>query len=138
MNPITQFQVIVCGAIRNKQGEILLARRKREKYFGGYWEFPGGKLEHGEELIPALEREIREELAVRIGVKKLLHVKPHLYDHGAVLILFYLCELASGTPALHDHDRIEWCEAKDLKKFRLLPANEEVIAILQQGVKNGA
>lgn len=131
MNNKTDFKVIVCAAILNKENKIFLARRKPEKKLGGFWEFPGGKLEWGEELESALKREINEELGISISIKKLLHIKPYVYDHGAVLILFYLCNYESGDISLKDHDTFEWCSAQDLEQHNLLPANEEVIAILK-------
>ena len=124
----TDFKVIVCAAIFNRDGKVLLARRKPGKMLGGFWEFPGGKLEHGEELIPALKREISEELAIDINVTELLLAKPHVYDHGAVLILFYKADLISKTaPQLVDHDEVEWCDPTEIKNHKLLPANQEVL-----------
>lgn len=128
----TNFKVIVCGAILNKEKKIFLARRKAEKKLGGFWEFPGGKLEHGEELEAALKREIKEELTIDINITKLLHIKPYVYDHGAVLILFYLCDYVSGDITLKDHDTYEWCAAHELEQHNLLPANEEVLDMLKK------
>lgn len=127
----TDFKIIVCAAIHNREGKILLAQRKSGKVLGGFWEFPGGKLEHGEGLEMALKREITEELEIEIDDIKLLHIKPHVYDHGAVLILFYLSRFKSGTITLKDHDAIKWCEVSEIQDHNLLPANEEMIAILK-------
>lgn len=126
------FHVIVCAAIANKDGEIFIARRKPEKKLGGFWEFPGGKLELGEDLIPALEREIREELSIQIDSIKLLQAKPFVYDHGAVLILFYSCRHSDGDIKLVDHDEYRWLKPQELKTLKLLPANEDVIKILER------
>ena len=126
------FQIIVCAAIQNSQNQTLLARRKADKKLGGFWEFPGGKLETGEDLSEALKREIREELNLEISNEKLLHIKPFVYPHGQVLILFYVCNLKSGSPQLVDHDEIRWCEIQEIKNFDLLPANEELVQALQK------
>lgn len=127
----TLFHVIVCAAIANEDGKIFIARRKPEKKLGGFWEFPGGKLEPGEDLEPALKREIREELNVEINAIRLLHIKPFVYEHGAVLILFYLCRHASGEFQLIDHDDCRWLKPQELKTLKLLPANEDVLKILE-------
>lgn len=127
----TDYKVIICAAIQNSQGQILLTRRKPELKLGGMWEFPGGKLEHGEELEEALHREIREELSIEIEEIELLHVKPHVYTHGAVLILFYLAKAKSEDIQLIDHDRMEWVSVQNLDQFELLPANQKVIEILK-------
>lgn len=125
---MTDFKVIVCAAIRNSKNQILLARRAPDKKLGGFWEFPGGKLEHGEELEAALRREIHEELELDIKIEQLIHIKPYKYDHAAVLILFYLCSARNVDVVLKDHDCVEWVELARMSTFRLLPANEEAIA----------
>lgn len=129
---MTDFKVIVCAAIRNRSNQILLARRAPDKKLGGFWEFPGGKLEHGEELETALKREIHEELDIDIQIEQLLHVRPFQYEHAAVLILFYLCSTSDDQPKLTDHDRMEWVSVDQLTEYRLLPANQEAIAKLRE------
>jgi mutator protein MutT len=130
---VNDYKVIVCAIVRDPQGRILLCRRKPEKVLGGFWEFPGGKLEHGEELVPALKRELHEELRITTADEKLLLVKPFVYPHGAVLILFYECKHIEGTPVLTDHDQIQWLTPSELAKQQgLLPANAEVIALLKE------
>jgi 8-oxo-dGTP diphosphatase len=125
------FQVIVCVLLRDEAGRVLLTRRKADKKLGGFWEFPGGKLEYGEDLVMALKREIREELGVEIEVARLLHVKPHIYEHAAVLILFYEGRITGGTVQLTDHDTFVWLTPAELtKQAGLLPANQEVIKML--------
>ncbi len=128
---MTDFKVVVCAAIRNSKNQILLARRAPDKKLGGFWEFPGGKLEHGEELEVALKREILEELELEIEIEQLIHIKPYQYDHAAVLILFYLCSARNENFVLKDHDRAEWVGVDNLASFGLLPANEEAIAKLR-------
>lgn len=129
---MTDYKVIVCGIITNAQGQILLCRRSPDKKLGGYWEFPGGKLEHGEELIPALRRELQEELGIQIDNEELLLAKPHVYPHGAVLILFYLCRHVSGDIQLVDHDACKWVTKSELnQESGLLPANAEINSLLK-------
>lgn len=134
----TLFHVIVCAAIKNSKNQFLLAKRKSEKILGGLWEFPGGKLESNEELIAALQREIREELSLEIANCQLLHLKPFVYGHGQVLILFYVCDLKSGKVKLVDHEEVRWCHLEEIHSLALLPANQELIAALQKHQKNCA
>jgi 8-oxo-dGTP diphosphatase len=127
------FQVIVCAAIRDTNGRILLTRRAPGKKLAGFWEFPGGKLEHGEECEAALRRELHEELGITVTVTKLLQIKSHVYEHGAVLILFYLCENPQGQIKLIDHDKMAWLTPQELSEHEgLLPANREVLKILSE------
>lgn len=130
------FHVVVCAAIINPKGQILVARRKSDKKLGGFWEFPGGKLESGEDLSGALKREIQEELQLNIQNEKLLLAKPFSYPHGQVLILFYRCDWQSGEAVLVDHDEIKWCAASDLRSLKLLPANEELVLALEKSLSN--
>ena len=58
---------VVCG-IFWKDGQVFIARRSPQKSMGGYWEFPGGKVEENEKEEIALERELKEELAIEVKV----------------------------------------------------------------------
>lgn len=132
------FQIVVCAILINKNKKIFIARRAPQKKLASKWEFPGGKLEIGEEVEPALAREIREELAIKIKSLKLLHIKPYSYEHGNVLILFYTCEDFLGDPQIqdNDHDKFSWCTVEELKKLDLLPANQEVLEKLAHFLQN--
>lgn len=61
--------VAVGGLINNSEGKILLVKHPRRG-----WEFPGGQVKTGEDLISALKREVKEESGVDISVKKLVDV----------------------------------------------------------------
>lgn len=133
LNPMPPlFQVVVCAAIVNAGKKVLIARRASGKKLAGFWEFPGGKLEPCEELETALLRELKEELGVTVRIKKILTIKPYVYPHGNVLILFYLCDSLVGEVKLIDHDEIRWCDIAELKTLQLLPANEEALEHLKQ------
>lgn len=127
------FKVIVCAIILNDENKIFIARRKKGLRLEGFWEFPGGKLEHGEELETALKREISEELEIKIEITKLLHIKPYQYDaENANLVLFYLCKLPDKQKmVLNDHDDAKWCDVDELRDLKLLPANAEVLEMLK-------
>ncbi len=124
----THFQVIVCGAIHNKNdNRFLVGKRGVNQIMEGFWEFPGGKLEWGENLEQALHREISEELNITITIEKLCHVKAHHYPHKAVLILLYECLLVSGTPELIAHSELKWVTPNEMDDLIFLPANKELI-----------
>lgn len=131
------FQVIVCGLICNQEGKILLAKRGTQQKLAGMWEFPGGKLEKNESLEQALKREIREELHIEINITELLTIQPYHYPHADVLILFYLCEQASGILKCTDHEEIKWLFPREiLQHHDVLPANIEAIKRCEQALKN--
>ena len=132
------FHVVVCAILINHDKKIFLARRSPNKKLGGKWEFPGGKLELGEEPEAALAREIREELSVTIKNPQLLHLKPYAYPHGNVLILFYTCLNFTDEPKIQesDHDLCGWYDFEDLKSLDLLPANAEALDKLKNNLSS--
>lgn len=86
--------VAVSALVRNKRGEILLMRHPRRG-----WEFPGGQVEAGENLIEALRREIREETGVSIRVKRLVCINSNIKREGAIptkVMFDFLAEAAGG------------------------------------------
>jgi A/G-specific adenine glycosylase len=88
----------VTAAIIRRDGKILLAKRPAEGLLGGMWEFPGGKVEAGESLTSALQREIYEELGTKIRVGKSFGVYRHAYTHFRITLHAFLCELDGGQP----------------------------------------
>ena len=99
---------------------------------GGYWEFPGGKLEEGETLEECLAREIREELAVEAVIDRIFHVKIHAYPDQRVLLLFYTCRYLDGEPPGLEKGGLEyaWAQPSELSGFKFLPADDDVIKLL--------
>ena len=81
MSPIN----VVCGIIQ-KEGKIFIARRKPHKSLGGYWEFPGGKVEPGEDPVTALTRELKEELDMTIANAILFGENLHSYNSSHIHI----------------------------------------------------
>lgn len=132
MSTAPLFHVIVCGALVNGDGKVLVARRKPDKKLGGLWEFPGGKLEPGETLSGALAREFKEELGITVTAPELWHVEPYAYPHGNVLILFYLCRDWRGEIKLTDHDELAWVTVEEMRALKLLPANATSLAKLSK------
>ena len=55
---------VAVGVLIDAQGRFLLTTRPPGKVYAGYWEFPGGKVEHGESIEQALRRELHEELGI--------------------------------------------------------------------------
>lgn len=123
----------VTAAIIIHQGQILLARRAFHKHLGGYWEFPGGKIEEGESPELCLAREIKEELGVTISVKDFFMENAHRYGEKSILLKSFFCELNSYSDfKLRDHDRYEWVEKEELTDFEVAPADIPIIEALQQ------
>ncbi|MCK5914195.1 MAG: (deoxy)nucleoside triphosphate pyrophosphohydrolase [Desulfuromusa sp.] len=117
----------VCAAVIRHQGKVLITLRPEDKRLGGYWEFPGGKIEAGESPQFALVRELREELDIEIIVGALLETVDHCYEWGNVRILAYLCSWKSGKIKhleVADHC---WVAPTNLLDYDILAADQPII-----------
>ncbi len=126
--------VRVSAAVIQYQGKILITLRPEDKKLGGYWEFPGGKIEAGETPQVALKRELREELDIEIVVGPLLETVDHCYDWGSVQILAYLCSWQSGEIKhleVADHC---WVAADNLLDYNILAADQPIIQKIQEQI----
>src|SRR5688500_941077 len=85
--------VIVAAAVVRNEGRILLTRRMEGAHLAGFWEFPGGKVEEGEDPEDAVVRECREECGIELEVGNVLEVAFHRYERKDVLLLFYECRI---------------------------------------------
>lgn len=121
---------VVCGVISNA-GKIFIARRKPEKSMGGFWEFPGGKVEEGEDFRNALARELEEELGMKVEVSEHLITNNHEYQEFKIELIAYRCKFLSATFEMSDHDAYEWVEPGQLLNWKLAPADIPVAKKLQ-------
>lgn len=124
----------VVGAVIEKDGLILCAQRGKDKALGGFWEFPGGKIEADETPQQALEREIKEELLCEVRIKNKIVTAEHEYDFGIVDLTTFYCELVSGEPRITEHETIEWLPVSELDSLEWAPADIPTIDILIKGV----
>ncbi|HEY7042930.1 MAG TPA: (deoxy)nucleoside triphosphate pyrophosphohydrolase [Nocardioidaceae bacterium] len=123
-------EIPVVGAIIERDGLILCARRPHRGSIGGLWEFPGGKIERGETARVALEREIREELGCHIEVGDEVTTTRHEYDFGIVRLTTFRCHLVDGTPQLTEHAEIRWVSPAQLPALGWAPADIPAVQIV--------
>lgn len=123
---------VVCGIIRNERGEILMCRRPVGKHLGGLWEFPGGKVEAGEDFRQTLVRELREELVVTVVIGDSLQPVEWNYETGSIRLWPFLCEISEGKPAAIEHDELKWCALGEIFSLQLAPADRPVLEELWQ------
>jgi 8-oxo-dGTP diphosphatase len=121
---------VVCGVIRGSDGRYLACRRPEGKHLGGMWEFPGGKVEEGEEPSAALVRELREELGVEVTVEGALTAFPWSYDWGTIHLKPFLCRIVAGEPQAIEHQELRWCERECFGELEWAPADIPVFAEL--------
>jgi 8-oxo-dGTP diphosphatase len=123
---------VVAAAVLDAAGRVLIAQRPTGKHLAGGWEFPGGKLEPGEERFAGLARELREELGIRIEApaRPLIRVR-HAYPSRDVLLDMWVVRRFAGEPQSLDGQALRWCAVEDLGHANLLPADEPIVAALR-------
>lgn len=125
--------LIVTAALLRKDSRVLITKRPADKQQGGFWEFPGGKLQCDETPQQALKRELREELDLEIEVGGIFEVVYHRYDWGPVLILVYECLPLGGVIRNLEVDEHRWLTVEQLPEYDILPADRPIIdKLLQQ------
>lgn len=128
--------IVVSAGIVTRNGKIMLCQRKPEDNLGLKWEFPGGKLESGESPQQALERELREELAIETRTGRIFDVHCDLSSGSGLIVLFFRSELLSGEPQTIDCNAIEWVDPAALTQYDLAPADLEVAKLLANEPQN--
>ncbi|WP_375498086.1 (deoxy)nucleoside triphosphate pyrophosphohydrolase [uncultured Jatrophihabitans sp.] len=119
---MTLLEVVAAAIVLD--GQVLAARRSRPVDLAGRWEFPGGKVEPGEDDRAALTRECREELGVEIEVGRQL---VSASDERVTLAL-YAAVLDAGTPEPGDsHDELRWLTASTLASVDWLPIDAALL-----------
>lgn len=123
--------VLVAAAVILEAGRVLLTQRKAGAHLEGKWEFPGGKVEAGEDPREALKRELREELGIESVVGEILDVAFHRYEEAerAVVLMFFLASRAAGSPepSALDVAAFEWAGAEKLDPGHFPPADLAVL-----------
>ncbi len=112
-----QPHYIVVAAVIRREGKVLVAQRPADGLLGSLWEFPGGKVEHGETLEAALQREIREELDTEIAVEAPFGVYRHAYTHFKVTLHAFLCRLVGPEPRPLQAQDVRWARPAGLDAF---------------------
>lgn len=124
--------VIVAAAVMIENRKVLLSRRKAGSHLEGMWEFPGGKVEAGEDPRAALRRELEEELGVSATVGEIVEVTFHRYEDAdkAVLLLFFEASREPGSPEPRAVDVAEvgWFGGDALVPSKFPPADVAVLA----------
>lgn len=133
---------IVAAGILVEGGQVLVSRRKRGSHLAGAWEFPGGKVEIGEDPRAALRRELAEELGIQTTVGEIVDVTFHRYEEAdkAVLLLFFEASRDPGSPAptAIDVAEVAWRAADGLDPAEFPPADVGVLAKVKKRLLGGA
>jgi 8-oxo-dGTP diphosphatase len=118
---------VVAGAVMDAAGRVLIAQRPPAKHLAGGWEFPGGKLEPGEERLAGLARELQEELGIAIATPRPLIRVRHAYPSREVLLDVWIVRHYRGEPRGLDGQALRWCTRDELAEVELLPADGPIV-----------
>ena len=113
-----------------RDGSVLVCQRAGGKHLAGQWEFPGGKVEDGEDFPAALAREIEEELGCRVAVGEELAAVEHHYPELAIRLRPFICEIADGEPEAREHAAVAWVRPEQLGEVELAEADRKVAAVM--------
>jgi 8-oxo-dGTP diphosphatase len=122
---------VAVGVIQNAAGAVLLTRRADHVHQGGLWEFPGGKLEAGEDAEAALRRELAEEIGIRVRCMRPLLRVPHRYPDKEVVLEVYKVLEFSGEPHGREGQPLHWATPEDLGELALPAANVPIVAAVR-------
>jgi len=124
----------VVACVIDAVGKVLLTRRTVEP-FNGLWVMPGGKIDHGEPILQALHREVREEVGIEVRVEGLLDAYEHIGvgsngDHFVILYYRAVPLSLDLHPDGVECDEAVWVEARQLPQLNLAPGARHVLARL--------
>ena len=121
----------VAVAVIRHEGRLLISQRMQDDSFGGFWEFPGGKLDEGETMELCLAREIREELGITVEAGPKRMVISHRYPSRTIRLHCFDCSLVEGKPQALECASWKWVLPEELDRFMFPPASQLLIRDLQ-------
>lgn len=125
-------QPVVIGILKQND-KFLITERPRQKVYGGYWEFPGGKIEANESSLDALKRELREELGISVVTARLWFQHQHNYDEKSFLLDVWLVTEFVGSPVSNEDQQLLWASLSEIAALPILEGNWVIINSLQNG-----
>lgn len=129
-------EIYVVGAVIERAGKILCCQRGPGRALAELWEFPGGKIEAGEQPAQALERELREELKIDVRIDdREYEFCRYEYDFGFVNLTTLVCHLENGEPRLTEHLQKKWLLPSELHSLEWAPADIPTVEkLMKKGV----
>jgi len=127
---------VAAGVLFDEQRRVLITQRPAGKQQAGWWEFPGGKLHSNETPLQGLERELHEELGIRVDQAASLVTYAHEYPDRKVTLHVWQVTEFSGRPAGMEGQSLQWIAVSELMDAGLLPADLPIVQILQQTVSS--
>ncbi|MCH9026254.1 MAG: Nudix family hydrolase [Proteobacteria bacterium] len=122
---------VAVGILQREDGRTLLMQRLPGTFREGQWEFPGGKIESGENSRSALARELHEELGIEVsGARRRITLR-HAYPEKTVLLEVWQVTHFTGQPRNTEGHRLCWVEPAELRRIGLLDADRPIVTSLE-------
>lgn len=125
--------LVVAAALIDPRGLVLLAQRPPGKAMAGLWEFPGGKVNHGEFPEYALMRELEEELGIetRPGCYLPVGFASHSYDDFHLMMPLFACRMWKGVIRAREGQAFQWVHPRDMYAMPMPEADRPLIHQLE-------
>jgi 8-oxo-dGTP diphosphatase len=126
---------VAVGVITDAQQKVLITRRPQHISYGGYWEFPGGKLEGDESSASALIREIEEEVGLQVLEHDFMGEVHYTHKEKKIhLLIHHVANFAGHAKPLESQLDLRWVEIAELHQYNFPPANVEIIALIDKKI----
>ena len=116
----------VVAAVIKKNDQYLIVQRNKHKHLGLKWEFPGGKVDDGESFEEALQREIKEELNLKISIDKKIAKQAYRDDKIDILLHYYECTPVTEEIVLYEHEDYKWVYSKEMVNYDFAEADKKI------------
>ena len=121
----------IAVAVVRRDDRVLIGKRPAEGLLGGLWEFPGGKIEPGEDPEAAAARELREEMCLDVSIGDLIACVPHSYSHFRITLHAFEAAWLGGTPCGRAVSEWRWVLPGELADYAFPAANRPILARLR-------
>ncbi len=128
--------VDVVAALIWEKDKFLICQRPEHKTRGLLWEFVGGKVEPGETMEQALQRECAEELAIQVDVGGQFMQEYHDYPDMLIRLTLFHCTIPSGAPQALEHRDLRWIHPSQIGDFEFCPADRDFLNEIQRVYEN--
>jgi 8-oxo-dGTP diphosphatase len=129
---------VAAGVLLDRDGRALIAQRPGGAHQEGWWEFPGGKIRADETPLQGLVRELSEEIGIEVRSADELLTYDHEYPDRIVRLHVWRVTDYAGRPSGMENQPLRWVAIGDLMVEDLLPADEPIVAALQQMVSSNS
>ena len=121
------LDVALCILLHPDKERVLIARRPADVHLGGFWEFPGGKIEDGETIMEAATREAQEEVGLSVSALRPMLPVVHVYSHRTVCLHPVLCQAASDDAKPLASLEVLWIPFRELADIPFPAANQAIV-----------